>query len=130
MTAAPPSPLEEDVVALIEGALPSVWALETLLLLRRAPDRTWTAEALVTELRASAVLVAQCLKDLERAGLVLTEGGVARYAPASAGLAALCDRLENAYRERPVAVINTIAARRPDPLRGFADSFRFKGWKL
>jgi len=28
-----------------------------------------------------------------------------------------------------VAVVNTIARRRPDPLKGFADSFRFGGWK-
>lgn len=130
MNAPAPSPLEDDVVALIEGALPSVWALETLLLLRRASDRIWTADALVGELRASAPLVAQCLKDLERAGLVLTDGGAARYAPASPALDSLCGRLETAYRERPVAVINTIAARRPDPLKGFADSFRFRGWKL
>jgi hypothetical protein len=60
---------------------------------------------------------------------VLGEDGAFRYAPASPTLNALCDELEAAYRERPVAVVNTIARRRPDPLKGFADSFRFGGWK-
>lgn len=84
---------------------------------------------LVSELRASTPLVAQCLEGLQRAGLILPDGDSVRYAPASPSLEKLCDRLESAYRERPVAVVNTIASRRPDPLRGFADSFRFGGWK-
>jgi hypothetical protein len=122
-------PLSPDLSAFIESAVPSVWALETLLLLRRDADRVWPADRLVAELRANLNLVSDCLGGLERAGLVLGDGDGFRYAPASLTLAALCDQLEAAYRERPVAVVNTIARRRPDPLKGFADSFRFGGWK-
>lgn len=106
-----------------------MWALETLLLLRGDADRAWPVDQLVAELRANATLVSDCLAGLERAGLVLGEEGRFRYAPASPTLRALCDELRGAYRERPVAVVNTIARRRPDPLKGFADSFRFGGWK-
>ena len=120
--------LTPDVSAFIETAVPSVWALETLLLLRRERDRAWPVDRLVAELRANATLVSDCLGGLERAGLVLGEGEAFRYAPASPTLAVLCDELEAAYRERPVAVVSTIARRRPDPLKGFADSFRFGGW--
>lgn len=122
-------PLNPDLSAFIESAVPSVWALETLLLLRSDRERRWPVDRLVAELRANTTLVNDCLGGLERAGLVLGEEGSFRYAPASPTLGALCDGLEAAYRERPVAVVNTIARRRPDPLKGFADSFRFGGWK-
>lgn len=126
----PPSgPLNPELSAFIESAVPSVWALETLLLLRRDPGHGWAVDRLVAELRANPTLVSGCLDGLQRAGLVIGEEGTFRYAPASPTLAALCDDLEAAYRERPVAVVNTIARRRPDPLQGFADSFRFGGWK-
>lgn len=122
-------PLSPDLSAFIESAVPSVWALETLLLLRGDPDRAWPVDRLVAELRANATLVSDCVGGLERAGLAHGEDGAFRYAPASPMLRDLCDQLEATYRERPVAVVNTITRRRSDPLRGFADSFRFGGWK-
>lgn len=126
----PPSvPLSTELSAFIESAVPSVWALETLLLLRRDREQGWAVDRLVAELRANVTLVNDCLVGLQRAGLAIGEDGIFRYAPASPTLAALCDDLETTYRERPVAVVNTIARRRPDPLKGFADSFRFGGWK-
>lgn len=128
MNSGPDSPISADLASFIESALPSVWALEVLLLLRRDADRAWGVAPLVAELRASHQLVADCLAGLERAGLVARREALVQYAPASPGLAALCEALEAAYRERPVAVVKTIAARRPDPLKGFADSFRFRGW--
>ena len=129
MTTPPSVPLNTELSAFIESAVPSVWALETLLLLRRDGERDWTVDRLVAELRANVTLVNDCLAGLQRGGLVIGEDGTFHYAPASPTLAALCDDLETAYRERPVAVVNTIARRRPDPLTGFADSFRFGGWK-
>ena len=122
-------PLSPDLSAFIESAVPSVWALETLLLLRGDPERSWPVESLVAELRANLNLVSDCLGGLERSGLVLGEAGAFRYAPASPVLRTLCDELDAAYRQRPVAVVNMIARRKPDPLKGFADSFRFGGWK-
>ncbi len=121
--------LESDLVAFIEGAFPSVWALETLMLLRAEPGKPWTAQRLVAELRASGPLVDDCLARLIQVGLVVGADEAFRYAPANARLQALCDALDAAYRERPVAVTNAIATRRPDALKGFADSFRLGGWK-
>ncbi len=129
MSAPPPSSLDPELAAFIEGAIPSVWALETLLLLRRSPETAWTPDQLVSELRASAPLVRDCLERLQQTGLAMQHDGRVSFAPASPRLRALCDGLEAAYRERPVAVVHTIASRRPDPLRGFADSFRLGGWK-
>ena len=122
-------PLEPELVAFIEGAFPSVWALETLMLLRREPGTPWSAQRLVFELRASGPLVDDCLARRIKAGLVVAADEAFRYAPANARLLALCDALDAAYRERPVAVTNAIATHRPDALKGFADSFRLGGWK-
>lgn len=80
-------------------------------------------------MRASATLVKDCLTVLCRAGLVMEREDGFRYAPASPALAVLSDALQDAYRERPVSLVNMITSRRSDPLKGFADSFRLGGWK-
>ena len=129
MKSPPASSLDPELAAFIEGAIPSVWALETLLLLSRSPAAAWTPDQLVSELRASAPLVQDCLQRLQLAGLALEVNERFSFAPASPRLRVLCVGLEAAYRERPVAVVNTITSRRPDPLKGFADSFRLGGWK-
>src|SRR5689334_24274546 len=48
------------------------------------------------------------------------------YCPASLLLAALCDQLDEAYRERPVKVINAIVSP-PEKLQTLADAFRIRG---
>ena len=115
-----------ELAAFIREHVRSVWALELLLLLKRDPGRAWAADQLVAELRASIGLVAEILARLEQAGLaVRADGDGYSYRPATAALAQLSDRLESAYRERPVAIVNLIAAPR-DPLQSLADAFRFR----
>jgi len=121
--------LDPDLTSFIESALPSVWALETLLLLRRGADRSWTPDALVSETRSSNNLMSDCLRTLERAGLVAVGDDGHRYQPATPQLAQLVDRLEATYAERPFSVTAVIMAKRSDALKGFADSFRLGKWK-
>lgn len=117
-----------ELFEFVNGSIKSVWALELLLLMRAHPDRAWTAEQLVTELRASTPLVSQVLQTFHHAGLVReTDAGHFEYAPASPTLEARCEELERAYRERPVTVINAIVASSNDDLKSFADAFRFRG---
>lgn len=117
---------DPELLAFVRESIRSVWALELLMLLKRDPDRCWEAPDLVRELRASQSLVGDNLSRFERGGLaVLDDANCYRYAPASPALDDLCSRLEAAYRERPVAVINMIA--KPDPLQGLADAFKFRG---
>ncbi len=120
---------ESELAAFVREHIRSVWAVELLLLLKGDPDRTWAAGDLVRELRASTLVVNSTLQRFERSGLALQEEGeLWRYAPASEVLGELADRLEAAYRERPVAVINLIATP-PDPIQGLADAFKFRGDK-
>ena len=118
--------VDQDLLGFIREHIRSVWALELLLLMRRSPERSFTADELVSELRGSSTLVNGSLASFERAGLVLREDdGRVRYAPAAPMLATLCDDLEAAYRQRSVAVINAIVAP-PDKLQALADAFKIK----
>ena len=111
MSAPTPDPLSPDLSAFIESAVPSVWALETLLLLRREPGRAWPAERLVAELRANLTLVGDCLSGLERAGLVLRESEAFRIAPASPTLRAMLRGRRPADRESaPAAPVEKTSA--------------------
>jgi hypothetical protein len=118
---------DQDFAAFVREHVRSVWALELLLAVKRDPDRRWPVEALVRELRASTSLVTDNLRDFERTGLaVRDDDGCYRYAPASPLLDELCGMLEEAYRQRPVAIINLIAKPR-DALQSLADAFKFRG---
>ena len=115
---------DAELTSFIESALPSVWALETLLVMRRNSDRTWPADALVTETRSSQNVMSDCLRTLERAGLIARDADGYRYRPATPHMAELVERLATTYAERPFGVTAVIMARRSDALKGFADSFR------
>lgn len=120
---------QPELAAFVREHVRSVWAVELLLLLRRDRERRWAAADLVRELRASTPLVNDNLQRFERSGLAVREDGdLWRYAPAAPVLDQLAERLEAAYRERPVTVINLIAAP-PDPVQGLADAFKFRGDK-
>lgn len=129
MTVSGSPPVDPALQSFIEGAFPSVWALETFLALKREEKTAWTVDSLVSELRANTALVTACLGRLERVGLIVAADGGYRYQPASNTLAALADDLQATYAERPFSIIGVISSRRPDPLKGFADSFRLGGWK-
>lgn len=102
---------EDDVLLFVRDCLPSAWALELLLLLHRERMSTWSCEALVRELRATSIVVAQNLAILVDAGLV-AEAGDGRYVyrPKTPKLAALVDGLAPLYRRKPVTVLRTIFA--------------------
>lgn len=115
-----------DLVAFIRRSIPSVWALDVLLLVRQAPSRRWSAGELVGELRASDAIVTGVLEGFQRDGLVAKdEDGRFRFAPAADLLEELTVALAQAYAERPVAVINAITST-DAKLQTLADAFRLK----
>jgi hypothetical protein len=117
---------EAELAAFVREHVRTVWGVELLLLMKRDAARCWRPAELVAELRASTSLVGDILQRFERGGLVAPDDqGCYRYRPAAPVLAALCDRLAAAWRERPVAIVNLIAQPR-DPLQSLADAFRFK----
>lgn len=126
--------LSDDALTLLRSSVRSVWALELLLLLRRDPERSWSAEALIRELRGSAVVVEEALASLTAAGLVIDSGGggssgsggVYGYRPAAPVLDQWVQEIVDAYALRPSAVIRQIFSAPGSKVQIFADSFRFR----
>jgi hypothetical protein len=119
--------VDRDVFQFIREHVRSVWALELLLRLKHDPERCWTVEALVSDLRASHSLVSDNLTVFVDAALVVADDrGGFRYQPAAAVLAKVCDDLDAAYRAKPVTVIRWISAP-TERLQSLADAFKFKG---
>ncbi|WP_165185726.1 hypothetical protein [Caulobacter soli] len=118
---------DRDVFQFIREHVRSVWALELLLRLKHDPERCWSIEDLVGDLRASHSLVTDNLAALEAAELVIADDrGCFRYQPAAPALAKVCDDLEAAYAKKPVTVIRWISAP-TERLQSLADAFKFKG---
>lgn len=113
---------EEDLAKFVGASIPSVWALELLLLLKRAAPQRMRKEELVTQLRSSDLAIAQGLDRLEKAGLVAREEGKVCYRPASPMLAALGDEIERVYALKPMWLMQTILSAKHDNLQVFADS--------
>jgi hypothetical protein len=120
----------DDFCRFLQTTIPAVDAAELLLLLRRTPERGWSAAGLVAELRPSVpISVAEAGRYLEtfRArGLVAGEDGQAGYRPASDELRMYGDMLALAYKERPVTLIRMIYALRDSRIQTFADAFKLR----
>src|SRR5690349_9769528 len=74
---------EDDILEFAGASFRSVWALDLLLALRRARERSWSPSEIIKELRSSRVVVIEALNNLIVAGLVIEEdAGGYRYAGA------------------------------------------------
>jgi hypothetical protein len=119
--------LPAELLAFLRAHINSLEQLEVLLLLRGAPDRTWTAGEVSEELRTAKNSASARLADLARDGLVLLDEGTAafRIDPANPN-ADVIARLAETYARRRHAVIEAIFAQPVDGIRLFAAAFRFR----
>lgn len=120
--------LDPKLLAFVRTSIPSIWALELLLLLRRAAPGYLTREELVQHLRATPTLIDRLCSRLAASGLVTTNNqGAYRFECATPDNETLCEALALAADERPIALRDAIIAAPNDKLRDLADAFRFKG---
>ena len=129
--AAPPVPettpvTEEEVLASISSSLPSIWALEVLLLVRSQPAKHWASDELVRELRGSTSAISVALSALEAAQLILRSRGRVQYNATNAGLEAAVTAIAELYATKPAAVIRAIVSGADRNLQIFSDAFRFR----
>jgi hypothetical protein len=121
--------ISKDVERFVERHIQSVSQLELLLLLRTAPDQTWSAEQIAREMRvelvwAQAQLVSFCERGLvERLGEGSTEF---RYRPRTPELEKAVTELARAAVLHRVRLIELIYSRPSDHLRAFADAFKLR----
>lgn len=121
--------IPEDIIEFINARIASVVQLEVLLLLHAEQGKQWTADELAEQLRIEPAWAAGQLESLCNDGLLVCQPAavlVYRYQPRTPELAAMVDALARIYAERRVSVISLIFSKPPDPLRDFADAFRFR----
>ncbi|HTD65305.1 MAG TPA: hypothetical protein VK846_02090 [Candidatus Limnocylindria bacterium] len=124
--------MPESVVRFIASHIRSLEQLEVLLLLSAQPHRDWTAADVYNVVRSSEASIFERLDELRMSGLlssVESGGSVAktyRFAPSSPELAAVTDLLAHEHKERRVKIVELIYSPQAEPLKGFADAFKFK----
>ena len=119
--------LPEDVHRFLYHNIDSVEQLEVLLLLRRVPQRGWTAEEVARELYSHPSSILHRMTSLAGRGLLRElEPACYQYAPRSTELHATVTRVAETYRERRVAVITLIASKPIENVRAFSDAFRLR----
>jgi DNA-binding IclR family transcriptional regulator len=125
----PGAALPDDLRRFILTSVPSVPFLEALLLLRGRPDYAWSVAEVARALyvpEATAEGVAQALREV---GLVEPDAAEAQrlhYRPRDAALAAMVDRLAEAYRVDLIGVTRLIHDRVQKNATRFADAFRLR----
>jgi hypothetical protein len=123
--------LTEEVRHLIHSSVPTVDALELLVLLVRRPGRTWTLPQLIEALRPTVLpepVLREYLAGFKTQGfLVEAAGGAFEFHPPPGPRAGALAALLTAYDERPVTLIRTIyAIADSKTIQAFADAFKLK----
>lgn len=118
--------LDSDLIHFVRTHVRSIWALEVLLLLRSKAPAALTQEEIVSALRASPGLISRIVDQLAAANLIVDESGACRF-ECDPALAKLCEALEAAAQDRPIALRDAIASSPNHKLRNFSEAFRLKG---
>lgn len=114
--------LPQQVLRLIESALPSMEHVEVLFrVCRESPS---SAEALAQAAHIEPGRVSVVLRDLQRAKLIIHDGGFYRITHVPHERAAV-EEFAATYNARPIALIRAVHER-SSPLRSFADAFRLR----
>ena len=122
-----------DVRQLIGERVESYEHLETLILLRRQPDRLWTPSVLAAELRIPEETSAAVLASLSAAGLVRTSpDSPGDHVSIHPDAMALIERLVIAHADHRLDVMTLMTASalkrvRTSALRAFASAFLLGG---
>lgn len=118
-----------EVERFIATHIESVEQLEVLLMLRAAPDKSWSAEEVARALVIQRESAGNRLADLHARGLLASsqEGDDRyRYDPVKGGTDRLVDGLAEAYARRRVTVITLIFSKPSDAVTSFSDAFRIR----
>jgi len=118
-----------EIEQFIAQHIESLAQLETLLSMRREPERTWTCDELSRQLYVTPDVCSGIITDLERRGFVARDApdsSAFRYQSADASVDGLIDQLANLYHQRRVAVITQIYSKPVKKVQTFADAFRLR----
>jgi hypothetical protein len=117
--------LSQDVVRFVQRHISSASQLDVLLLLRGAPERSWSAHAVAGEVYSDVGAIAQLLDNLAGQGFLETTTDGYRYKPRTAALRAGVETLADAYSRRRHRVVRAIYEV-PDRATSFSEAFRLR----
>lgn len=121
------NPIPVELRRFIAGTIQSVEKLEILCLLVENPSKSWSPIDAFRRIQSTERSVLTGLVHFERQGLSeIDPQGEFRFSPKSPELRDLALTLVKTYRERPVAIIETIYKKPEDSLQHFADAFRLR----
>lgn len=120
--------IPDDVAHFVLEKIDSVAQLEALLLLRRDPEKEWSAAALAARLYISEEQTKELLEGLRAQGFVAAQSNssVCRYQPVTTELHQMLDRLAEIYAKQLVPVTNLIHSKPRPRIQEFADAFRLR----
>jgi hypothetical protein len=123
----PNESLTAEVRDFIAEYVHSVEQLEILCLLLENDPKDWSAEEVFRQVQSSERSVSKCLESFRKNGLINSPApGRYRMAFERPEAFATVRELAKAYRERRVAVIQSIYERPHDTLQDFADAFKLR----
>jgi DNA-binding IclR family transcriptional regulator len=117
--------LAPDLRRFVLTSVPSVPYLEAVLLLRAEPQHRWDVAELARRLYVPERTAAELLAELRARGIAVASGERVQYAP-DAALAAMMDRIAQAYAADLVTITGLIHSRLDRRAQQFADAFRFR----
>ncbi|MGH7524306.1 MAG: hypothetical protein ACREK8_08375 [Gemmatimonadales bacterium] len=120
------SDIPEHVRSLIRRQIDSVAELEAILLLRKSPEREWSADQAGARLYVSPAVAAYVLAMLARKGFFEEQEDCYRYAPVDPELRRDVDDLAQIYSIDLVSVTNLIHAKPGASVLEFARAFQLR----
>ena len=105
----------------------SVEQIEVLCLLSTEPEKAWTVDEVFRAIQSTRKSIAVCLEEFSQRGLLASQRAETyRLSPETPELTQRVAELTAAYRERRVAIIQTIYGKPSEAVQGFADAFNLK----
>jgi len=127
-----PGPIPDDLRRYLIQCVPTVPFIEAALLMRDSRDQLWQPEALARRLYLGEEDTKRLLSSLLDGGIVALHAGVPtgyRYAPASADLEELWERLAVVYTHNLIEVSTLIHTKPSGTARILADAFKWRKGK-
>ena len=115
----------------IRACVPNFEAAAVLACMMRQPEQPWSAGEIVSTLKSSVSITSaeteRCLELFDARGLLERDANrLARLRPHGYLQDAHLRTLADAYREKPVTLVQLIYALRDDKIRSFSDAFRLR----
>jgi DNA-binding HxlR family transcriptional regulator len=119
----------KELEQFIAEEIQSLEQVEILLLLSGNPHKSWNRKGVYDVVKSNLSSVEARLEELSARGILTRETQPEvryRFAPAEERIWKVVNELRDAYKERPVKVVQAIYSKPPDAVQEFARAFRVR----